>query len=77
MNLQHFPYFDPTKNPRKKITSFSGIPYWLRSIKKIAHAHNVFLGFGFFWHRWNVGLMKSKIVKVKLFCIHLPAITEF
>ena len=63
------------KNPRN--------PYRLRSIKNSAHAHKVFLGLGFwvFGHRWSVGLIKSKKVKVKSFynylSHHLPAITEF
>ena len=34
-----------------------------------------------FWHRWSVGLMTSKIVKVKSFYNnlnhHLPSIAEF
>ena len=34
--------------PKQKIRKFFlMIPYWLRSIKKSAHAHNVFFGFGF------------------------------
>ena len=32
---------------KKNIISFSGIPFWLRFIKKSAHAHNVFFRFGF------------------------------
>ena len=68
MNLHNFPYFDPTqKSKEKNILSFSGIPYWLRSMKKISQAHNVVFGYGF-WASlevWNVGFMKSKIVKVK------------
>ena len=59
MKLHHFPYFDPTKKSTKKnIISFSGIPYWLRSIKKSAHEHNVFFGSGF-GHRWNIGLINK------------------
>ena len=65
INLHFVPYFDPTKKSVKKnIISFRGIPYLLRSIRKYAHAHNVFFGFGYCW---NVGLMKSKLVKVKSF----------
>ena len=75
-----FPYFDQNKNPRKKnILSFCGIPYWRRPSKNLRIRTTYFLVW--VWHRWSVGLMKSKIVKVKLFenylTHHLPAITEY
>ena len=77
MNLHHFPYFDPTKKSAKKnIIRFSGIPYWLRSIKNICACAQRIFG-----HNWSIGLMKSKIVEVKSFynylTHHLPAIREF
>ena len=63
--LHHFPYFDPTKKSAKK--SFSGIPYWLQSIKKNLRMRTMYFLVLVFRHRWSVGLMKSKIVKVKSF----------
>ena len=81
MNLHHFPYFDLAKKSMKKnIITFSGIPYWLRSIKnlRMRTTNILVLVLG---HRWNVGLMKSKIVKVKSFQNSLAylmhTITEF
>ena len=80
INLYHFPYFELTKNPRNNIISFSSILYWLRSIKNLRMRTTYFLVM-VFGHRLSVGLMKSKIVKVKPFyyCLtdYLPAITEF
>ena len=49
--------------------------------KKNAHAHNVFFGDSLCALLERMGLIKSKIVKVKSFynyiTHHLPAITEF
>ena len=46
MNLHHFPYFtQPKKSAKKKFQLHSVL---LRSIKKFAHAHNIFFGFWFF-----------------------------
>ena len=65
MNLHHFPYVTQPENSAKKYYKFQ----WNSLLtalheKKTAHTHNVFFGFGFV-HCWSVGLMKSKIVKVK------------
>ena len=44
-----FSIFWPNKKNREKnVISVSGIPYWLRSRKKSAHAHNVFFLLLFF-----------------------------
>ena len=79
MNLHHFQYFDPTKKSAK-INSFSSIPYWLRFIKKSAHAHNVFFGLGF-WASLERRVDEIKNSKVKSFYNYLThyllAITEF
>ena len=53
-----------------------------QAIRNAAETYNIFFAdFLVFGHRWRVGLMKSKIVKVKKFynylAHHLPAITEF
>ena len=65
MNLHNFPYFDPTKISVKKYYKFQRHSL-LAALhkKKSAHAHSIFLVL-VLGHRWNVGLMKSKIVKVK------------
>ena len=54
VNLHHFSYFDPTKNPQFFFkTIFSGIIHWLRPWKKSAHAHNVV-----FWC-WFLSIARS------------------
>ena len=64
MNLHHFPNFDLTKKSAKKnIISFSGIIYWLRSIKKSAQAHSVFFGFWASLER-RVDKIKNSISKI-------------
>ena len=71
------------KSAKKKYYKFQRHSLWLRSIKKeSAHTHKVFFGFGFCaLLAWSIGLMKSKIVRVKSFSNylnhHLPPVIEF
>ena len=82
MNSHNFPNFDPIKKSTKKnIISFIGIPYWLCSIKKSAHAHNIFFCFCF-WASLECRVDEIKNCKSEFlfFLISspiLPPITEF
>ena len=76
-----FSIFYLTKKSTKKYLKFQQHSLLTALHKKSAYAHNEFFGFGFCASLQSVGLMKSKIVKVKSFYNHLthhfPAITEF
>ena len=80
MNLDNFSYFDPIKNMQKKCYEFQRHSLLTALHEKNLRMHTMYLLVLVFGHCWSVGLMKSKIVKVKSFynylINHLPAITE-